>query len=96
MYLEKNKTRAKTRFNLEKKKIECSKYFWLHNEIYNDENLIKRIGKMAHNPKNCSCWMCGNPRRRNKGRIKGRISLKEEVFNQKKEIEIFLKYNKEV
>lgn len=93
MYLEKDKTRAQTRFNLQKKKIACSKYFWLtYIDDQSEENLIKKVGKLSHNPKNCSCWMCGNPRRKYKGRKKGRITLKEEIITSKHEIENYLKY----
>jgi len=77
-YLEKNKKRDLTRFNLEKKKKECSKYFWLkYIENDNPKDLEKRVGKMSHNPKSCSCWMCSNPRKHYKGRLKGRLTLAE-------------------
>ena len=44
----------------------------------NDYRLEKRIGMLLHTPKNCSCYMCGNPRRFWKG--KDKITMQERKF----------------
>ena len=93
MYLEKVKTRAQTRYNLEKKKDKCASIFWVKNIEENEDKKAVRISKMAHNPKGCSCWMCGNPRRKNKGRVKARITFQEEKIFEKNDIKIFFEYN---
>lgn len=35
----------------------------------------KQIGRSAHTATNCSCWMCGNPRK-----YFGELSLQEKSF----------------
>lgn len=92
MYLEKNKTRAQTRFNLEKKKEKCGRIYWVASHEESEAKKTKRIGKMAHNAKNCSCWMCGNPRNHYKGRIKGRITFGEQKEYVRNDIQKYLKY----
>ena len=37
-------------------------------------------GKNATTPRCCSCWMCGNPRRRWTG--EARLTLQEHSFNE--------------
>ena len=32
-------------------------------EWYRSEPTARQIGLLAHTPKECSCWMCGNQRR---------------------------------
>jgi hypothetical protein len=36
----------------------------------------RMIGKVAHTPHSCSCYMCGNPRRHRKG--SGRLTIQEQ------------------
>lgn len=95
-FLQKNKTRAQTRFNLTKKKKECSSYFWLFYldslDYQDKKNIKKKIGKIAHNPKGCSCWMCGNPRRKYKGRRDAKLTLAEKKNFDSMSIEHYLKY----
>ena len=40
-----------------KKKVEKNHYNWWWGDS------PRMIGKKAHAPKFCSCWMCGNPRK---------------------------------
>ena len=47
-------------------------------ETWHDPSLAddpKRIGMMAHTPHGCSCRMCGNPRKHEKG--KDRLTIQE-------------------
>lgn len=44
-----------------------------HRVVASDEVLaddLKRIGRLARTPTPCSCWMCGNPRRWAKGKLR--------------------------
>nr|DAV24973.1 MAG TPA: hypothetical protein [Caudoviricetes sp.] len=41
----------------------------------------KRIGKYGTTPKMCSCWMCGNRRRTQKG--SERLTIQERVYNDR-------------
>lgn len=93
-FLEKNRTRAQTRFNLDKKRKECSRYFWLIYLDNQDENEMKRkIGKISHNPKVCSCWMCGNPRKKYKGRREAKMTLAERKNLDSINIKNYLQYD---
>ena len=44
----------------EKKKSKAKK---IGHSWYNHEPTPKQIGFIAHSPKACSCYMCGNPRK---------------------------------
>jgi len=80
MYLEKNKKRALTRFNKEKKKLECKNWWENACYYYKTEYTPKdRIGRNSTTPKSCSCPMCGNARRYMKGNE--RITIQERRFN---------------
>lgn len=93
-FLQKNKNRASTRFNLDKKKKECSRYFWLrYLDNQEEEHIKKEIGKISHNPKVCSCWMCGNSRRKYKGRREAKLTLAERKNLDSISIENYLKYD---
>ncbi|HCJ8469726.1 TPA: hypothetical protein NV714_003534 [Escherichia coli] len=87
-YLEKDKTRALTRANSKKKKEQVKR--WWVNHFYrvvndqvddiNDHRYDAINGKNAKTPRCCSCWMCGNPRRRWTG--EARLTLQEHSFNE--------------
>lgn len=54
------RSRAFTRHQMERKKA------WAKSaarEWYRSEPTPSQIGRLAHTPKECSCWMCGNARR---------------------------------
>ena len=34
-----------------------------YHSLNKDGSLHRRVVRMADNPKSCSCWMCGNPRK---------------------------------
>lgn len=87
MYLDKDKTRAQTRYNLEKKKKKCRNYWWWSDKNESVEAHRMKVGKAAKTPKVCSCWMCGNPRRH-----QNMISLKEYAFIKKDDIGMYFKY----
>lgn len=36
-------------------------------ETYTDSEIKERASRLADHMKNCSCWMCGNPRKYNQG-----------------------------
>lgn len=92
-YIEKTKKRSQTRYELIKKKKACSKYYWLkYIDDKDEKSLQKQIGKLSHNPKVCSCWMCGNPRRKYKGKIKGKMTLAEIRNSDAVDIKKYLKY----
>ena len=87
MYLEKNRSRAQTRYNLEKKKKKCRNYWWWSKDSESAEEQRMKVGKAAQTPKICSCWMCGNPRKH-----QNLISLKEYEFSSRKDVDLYLKY----
>jgi hypothetical protein len=54
------RSRAFRRHQMERKKA------WAKSaarEWYRSEPTPLQIGRLAHTPKECSCWMCGNQRR---------------------------------
>lgn len=53
------RNKAFRRFNeeLRKRDVVKRKYY------YHDEYSPTQIGRYAHTPKVCSCYMCGNPRK---------------------------------
>jgi hypothetical protein len=55
-----------------KKMTKVLKETWFSPTERKDSNLMtpKRIGKMSHTPHSCSCRMCGNPRKYEKGKAK--------------------------
>lgn len=92
-YLEKYTSNAQRRFSLEKKKNKCNNFYWIKYQEEDDFHSIKRIGKLSQTPKSCACWMCGNPRRFYKGRIKARISFNEFRKINSFDIAKYLKYD---
>lgn len=52
--------RAFRRFQEKKKKQWAKK---AGREWFSKEPSAKQIGQLAHTPKACSCWMCGNQRK---------------------------------
>mgnify|MGYP003648346733 CR=1 FL=1 len=53
------RTKAFRRHQLERKKAWATS---AAREWYRAEPTAKQIGMLAHTPKACSCWMCGNQR----------------------------------
>ncbi len=43
------------------------KEWWRLQDLSKEENHVAS-SKLANNMKNCSCWMCGNPRKFSQGR----------------------------
>lgn len=84
MYLEKNKKRALTRFNLQKKKDSISKrlsvIYFIEDEAIDIQKRI--IGKTAITTKYQSCFGLGNQRRYAKG--KDKLTIQERIFEVKK------------
>jgi len=86
MYLEKDKTRAQTRFNLTKKKLKCKNYWRWFDKNEDPVEYKEKIARAARTPKVCSCWMCGNARK-----YFGYASLQEQRFFNRKDIELYFK-----
>lgn len=84
MYLEKNKKRALTRFNFQKKKELISKRlsisYYIEDEAIDIQKRI--IGKTAITTKCHSCFGLGNQRRYAKG--KDKLTIQERIFEVKK------------
>lgn len=55
------------------------KSYWTGSHWENDS---RRLGMLLNNPKNCSCAMCGNPRKYNKGKPEG-LTIQERRLTQK-------------
>lgn len=54
------RTKAFRRHQLERKKAWATH---AAREWYRSEPTARQVGMLAHTPKACSCWMCGNQRR---------------------------------
>jgi hypothetical protein len=54
------RSRAFRRHQMERKKAWAKR---AAREWYRSEPTVRQIGLLAHTPKECSCWMCGNQRR---------------------------------
>lgn len=72
-----SKSRAQTRHHKQRVKDKRKSYVNMYREPTSavKEPTDKQIGKVAHTPTNCSCWMCGNPRK-----YFDQITLKEKSF----------------
>ena len=66
--MEKSKTRAQRRHHVARIKAACAKHWTVHrwNEVVDKSSreYLCRLGKAAATPAACSCWSCGNPRRK--------------------------------
>lgn len=87
MYLEKDKTRAQTRFNLQKKKASCRNYWRWYDKNEDEQEFKEKVARAAITPAVCSCWMCGNARKYNK-----HVTFQEEKFFGRKDIDLYFKY----
>lgn len=59
----KNHRRALRRAQAAKTKQTCRKFLSWSGLRPDDPGFERAVGMRARTPKNCSCWMCGNPRR---------------------------------
>ncbi len=56
--------RALRRHHLERHKAKARKVLhWQDRSFSSEREEALVVGKWAHTPKACSCWMCGNPRK---------------------------------
>lgn len=83
MYLEKDKTRALTRYFLEKKKISMGNLLSVSYFIKDESEDVKKraIGKRANTPKMRSFFQLGNVRKYGKG--KDKLTIQERKFKHK-------------
>lgn len=57
-------------------------------EWYNKEPTDRQIGRLAHSPAKCSCYMCGNPRKHFKAKTLQEIKIDafyketEDIFDE--------------
>lgn len=71
-----------------------TKEWWDQWNTYTNDDLHEATCRLANNMKNCSCWMCGNPRKFYQGRaeltqqeLRNEYNLKEgidEYFEEKR------------
>lgn len=72
------RSRAERRHHHERMMNKVKDHFIYQNDFWSEEDKVEHQKKRAETRSPCSCWMCGNPRRR----LKDKLTMQEKRFGE--------------